>query len=67
MKIILTILLAFTVLAVNAQTKKPDSLTYTFSEPQVILISQLLSYGESAVGIVTKYPQGIITPIMPRC
>lgn len=65
MKIIITLLLAFTVLAVKAQntsshikhadvvnigTTKTDSTLYVLTEPQVILITQLLSYAETTAG-----------------
>ena len=38
-------------IGVNAQDKaKKDTSSYTLTEPQVLLISQLLSYGDSAAG-----------------
>jgi hypothetical protein len=65
MKIIITLLLAFIVSAVSAQntsshikhadvvnigTSKVDSTSYILTEPQVVLITQLLAYGDSAAG-----------------
>lgn len=53
MSLIATPLLLLCSIAVNAQVKKPapkDTSSYVLTEPQVILITQLLNYAETTAG-----------------
>lgn len=53
LSLIATALLLLCSIAVNAQVKKPapkDTSSYVLTEPQVILITQLLSYAETTAG-----------------